>query len=89
LAVAKWEQELQEKEEEINGKLKRERKELESHSVNLSTHEATVEVEHERLRKTSEDLCNHKLSISFQEGTLAARANALASRERELANKEK
>jgi hypothetical protein len=36
-----------------------------------------------------EDLCNHELSITFQEGTLASRANALGSRERDLADKKK
>jgi predicted nuclease with TOPRIM domain len=76
LAVARREQDLQEKEEEINDKLKRERRDLESHSVELCTREAAVEAKHERLQKTREDLCNRELSISFQEGTLASRDNA-------------
>jgi hypothetical protein len=48
-----------------------------------------MEAEHECLRKMCEDLRNHELSISFQEGTLTSCAAALASRERELADKEK
>jgi hypothetical protein len=51
-------------------------------NVSARTHEAAVEVKHERLQKTREDLCNRELSISFQEGTLASRDNALASKER-------
>jgi hypothetical protein len=38
LVVARQEQELQEKEEESTGKLEHERWELESRSVDLSTH---------------------------------------------------
>jgi hypothetical protein len=89
VAVVRREQDLQEKEEEIDGKLECEHRELESHFIDLSTCEAVIEAEHERLQKTREDLCNCELSISFQEGTLASRANALASMERDLADKEK
>jgi hypothetical protein len=74
LAVARQEQDLQEKEEEIDNELERERMELESHSVDLSTREAATEAEHECLWKMCEDLYNRKLSISFQEGTLASRS---------------
>jgi hypothetical protein len=36
-----------------------------------------------------EDLCNHELTISSQEGNLEHRAIALTFKERELADKEK
>jgi hypothetical protein len=41
-----------------------------------------VEAEHERLRKTHTYLLNREITISFQE-------NTLASKEKELADKEK
>jgi hypothetical protein len=41
------------------------------------------------LRKTREDLYNHNLTISFQEGTLEHRTTALTSRKREPVDKEK
>jgi hypothetical protein len=40
--VAKWEQELQEQEEETTGKLTHERNELEFRAIDLSAHEATL-----------------------------------------------
>jgi hypothetical protein len=48
-----------------------------------------MEAEQECLRKMCEDLCNHELTISFQEGTMVSHAFVLASKERELADKEK
>jgi hypothetical protein len=50
--------------------------ELEPLSIDISTHEAAMEADHEHLRKMCEDLCNHELSIPFQKGTLASRATA-------------
>jgi hypothetical protein len=87
LAVVK--QELQEKEEEIVGKLTRERSELESHAADLSAHEAALAMELGHLWKTWEDLCNHELTISTQQGILEDRAIALTSKEKDLADKEK
>jgi hypothetical protein len=49
----------------------------------------TLEMERECPRKTREDLCNRRLTISSQEGTLEHRAIALTFKERELADKEK
>jgi hypothetical protein len=87
--VAEREREQQKKEEEIINKLECVRSKLTSCTIDLSTREATMEAEHECLRKTREDLCNRQLTISFQEGSLASCTIALALRERELANKEK
>jgi hypothetical protein len=87
--VAKWEQELQGKEEEIISKLERERSNLKSHADDLSAHEAALEMERGRLKKTHEDLCNCLLAISSQEVTLVHHAIALTFTERDLANKEK
>jgi hypothetical protein len=80
---------LQEKEEEIVGKLARERSELESHAADLSAHEAALAMERGHMWKTREDLCNHELSISTQQGILEDRAIALTSKEKDLADKEK
>jgi hypothetical protein len=55
----------------------------------LSTHEAAVEAEWERMRKNHEDLFTRELTITLQEGSLEHRAIALTSKEKELANKEK
>jgi hypothetical protein len=61
--------------------------ELESHAVDLSSHEATL-AEREHPWKMREDLCNCELTISSQEGILQHRAIALTSKENELADKE-
>jgi hypothetical protein len=89
LAVAGREWELQEKEEESARKLERESSELQSHANDLSTHEATMEEEWGRLRKTREFLYTCELTITSQEGTLKHHAIALTVKEKELANKEK
>jgi hypothetical protein len=87
--VAKREQELQGTEEEITSKLEHERCELTSRTIDLRAHEATLKMEQEHLRKTRDDLYNHELTISSQEGILEHRAIALTFKERELAGREK
>jgi hypothetical protein len=79
LRVAKWEQELQEKEEETKGKHTHERSELESHAIDLSAHKAALATVWEHLWKTREDFCNCELTISSQEGIVECCAIALAS----------
>jgi hypothetical protein len=86
LKVAKWEQELQGKEEEIDNKLECKRNEHTSCADNLKAHETALEREWKHLKKMQEDLCNCELTISIQDGTLEHRATALTSKERELAN---
>jgi uncharacterized protein YPO0396 len=66
----KQEQELQGKEEEITSKLEREHNELKSRTNDLNAREAALGMAWERLSKMHEDLCNHELAISSQEGTL-------------------
>jgi hypothetical protein len=53
-----------------------------SYNANLSSHKTTVGAEQDRLRKSHADILNRELTISFQE-------NSLASKEKELAYKEK
>jgi hypothetical protein len=87
--VAGQEWELKDKEEESARKLERESSELQSCMNNLSTHEATMDVEWACPRKTREDLFTYELTITSQEGTLKHHTVALTSKEKELANKEK
>jgi hypothetical protein len=70
--VSQWEQlvterkqELQEKEKEMADTLEREHGELMSHAVDLSTHEAALEVEHKRVREMRANLLNRELIVSF------------------------
>jgi chromosome segregation ATPase len=88
LAVEGKERELQEKEEEIDGKLERERSDLMSHVVDLNTYEAAMEAEHKRVREIHADLLNCELTISFQENTLASKEKELADKEKSMAKKQ-
>jgi hypothetical protein len=47
-----------------------------------------VEVEHECLRKTRVDFLNPKLTISFQENTLASKEKELVNKEKRMAEKQ-
>jgi hypothetical protein len=89
LTMAGQEWELHENEEESACKLQRENNELQALVNDLSTCDATVEAEEEYIRKTHEDLFTHELTIISQEGTLECHAIELASKEKELAAREK
>jgi hypothetical protein len=81
-AVAEREQAVQEKEEEIVGMIDRGRGELSSHEADLNTCEATLEAD----QKSLADL---RIEILACELTTDLKANHLAFRERELADREK
>jgi hypothetical protein len=80
--IAHQEQAVQEKEEEIAGMLDRERSELLSHEADLNTHEATLEAD----QKSLADL---RVEVLAREFAADLKANHLAFRERELADREK
>jgi hypothetical protein len=82
LVVARQERKLQEKEEESTRKFELKNSELETCANDLSTREAAMAVEVERLKKAHEDLFTCELTITSQEGILEHRAIELASKER-------
>jgi hypothetical protein len=89
IAIAHWEHavvervwELQEKGEEVANMLERGHNELSSCEANLDTHKTSLEAD----RKSLGDLC---IEVLTRELAADLKANHLAFRERELADKEK
>jgi hypothetical protein len=87
-AVSKREQELQGREEDISRKLEHEHSELKSLTDDLHDREASQVAEKERLRKMREDLLTHDLAVSLQEGSVEHRTTELATREKQLAERD-
>jgi hypothetical protein len=81
-AVAEQEQELQEEKEDVTGTLERGCNELLSREADHDTHETTLEVDW----KSMGDLC---MAVLAHELTADLKANHLAFREKELADREK
>jgi hypothetical protein len=80
--VVEQEQELQEKSEEVTSMLERGRNELSSHEADVNTHETALEAG----RKNPGDL---RVEVLASELTTNLKANHLAFREKELADREK
>jgi hypothetical protein len=87
--VAEWEQELQEKEEEVTGTLEHGCRELSPREAGLNAREATLEEEQWRMGELRVSLLAHKLDADLQANNLVSRPKELEDRERELADKEK
>jgi hypothetical protein len=79
------EQELQENEEEVTDTLERGRSELSSREADLDTYETTVEVDWKSLGDLRVEVLVHELATNLKANHLAFREKELADREKQLA----
>jgi hypothetical protein len=83
--VAEREQELQEKDEEVTNMLERRHNELSSHETDLDTHETTLEVDRRSLGDLRAEVLARKLTADLKANHLAFREKELADRDKQLA----